>query len=305
MKCAAFWKHTNIRGGNRVFPCCRFKTPVQEFDGNLDNILHSTEYEKLRNTDVSTLWHCSKCMREEENGKESLRQRFNKEYDTDTVELKFLEIGFDNICNLACDGCYSEFSSTWAKITSPDAPKEEIYLTTNEITQVPNTIDKVLFLGGEPLMTNRHHVFLESLENKGTITVTYNTNGTFLLKPQTVELLKLFKHVEFIVSVDGYGELNDRVRKYSKWADILEFIDQIKQNSFDFLIHTTIHKNNIHGLPELALWIKMHNYRWTTNVLTYPTHLDISKLSSDEKQLAAEQIKSIEGMDYVCLILEN
>lgn len=40
-KCAAFWKHTNIRGDNRVFPCCRFKAPVTTFKGSLDDVLHS------------------------------------------------------------------------------------------------------------------------------------------------------------------------------------------------------------------------------------------------------------------------
>ena len=91
-KCAAFWKHTNIRGDNKIFPCCRFKSPIATFDGNLEQVLHIKEYEDLRNADVSKLPQCSKCMYEEENGKESLRQRFNAEYDTDTVGLEFLEI---------------------------------------------------------------------------------------------------------------------------------------------------------------------------------------------------------------------
>tara|TARA_B110000091_G_C13797839_1_gene468726 strand:+ start:2157 stop:2426 length:270 start_codon:yes stop_codon:yes gene_type:complete len=87
-KCAAFWKHTNLRNNNKIYPCCRFKTPVQSFDGNIENVLHSDTYKKLRNTDVSKLSDCSKCMYEEANGKHSLRQTFNEEYDTDTVELK-------------------------------------------------------------------------------------------------------------------------------------------------------------------------------------------------------------------------
>ena len=88
-KCAAFWKHTNIRGDNRVFPCCRYKAPVTTFKGSLEDVLQSKEYVKLRNTDVSTLWECSKCMYEEKNGKESLRQHMNKEYDTNTVGLEY------------------------------------------------------------------------------------------------------------------------------------------------------------------------------------------------------------------------
>ena len=48
MKCSAFWNHTNIRSGNRVYPCCRFKHSVATFDGDIDNVLHSTAYQDLR-----------------------------------------------------------------------------------------------------------------------------------------------------------------------------------------------------------------------------------------------------------------
>ena len=48
MKCAALYNHTNIRGGNRVYPCCRYKTPIQSFDGDVGNMLQSKQYVKLR-----------------------------------------------------------------------------------------------------------------------------------------------------------------------------------------------------------------------------------------------------------------
>ena len=96
-KCSAFWKHTNVRGDNRVFPCCRFKKPVDTFKGSLEDILISDVYEELRNTDVSKMPECAKCMYEEHKGRKSLRQKFNEAYDTDTVGLEYLEIGFDNI----------------------------------------------------------------------------------------------------------------------------------------------------------------------------------------------------------------
>jgi hypothetical protein len=58
-KCAAFWKHTNLRNSDKIFPCCRFKQPVGVFDGNVSEILHSDVYNKLRLTDVSTLPACA------------------------------------------------------------------------------------------------------------------------------------------------------------------------------------------------------------------------------------------------------
>lgn len=293
-KCAAFWKHTNIRSDNRIFPCCRFKTPIATFDGDLINILNSKEYKKLRNTDVSKLPQCSKCMYEEANGKESLRQQFNKKYDTDSVELEFLEIGFDNICNLTCDGCWSEFSSAWAK-------KENVihYTSINEIAEVPASIKKVLFLGGEPLMTNRHKRFLLLINQPKDVELIYNTNGTFLLDRQLIELLRKFKSVTFILSIDGYDSLNTKVRSGSKWEDILTFIKQINTLGFTLEINTVLHLNNWQGISDLEKFVKSLKVKWTVNVLTYPQKLDIRNYENKLEIIKLIKTTNIPNKNYV------
>lgn len=300
MKCAAFWKHTNIRNGNRIYPCCRFKTPVQAFDGNVEGILHSNEYKALRAA-TGPIAGCEKCYYEEAQGKTSLRQKFNSEYDTDTVELKFLELGLDNICNLTCDGCFGEFSSAWSKKENPDAPSSQHIRSTKDFDVVPKTVDKILFLGGEPLMTKRHYKVLSQIssDQRKNIEVTYNTNGTFLLDDSTSSLLKEFKNVNFILSIDGYGELNDKVRTGSSWSDIIKFIGQIKKLKFDLTIHTVIHLNNWHGMSALAEWISLMNLNWTTNVLTYPKHLDIVNLSNKKPFLEFLNNNEIPNAEYI------
>jgi sulfatase maturation enzyme AslB (radical SAM superfamily) len=294
-KCAAFWNHTNIRPGNRIFPCCRFKTPVATFTGEVNAVLHTAEYIKLREDSANgvRIAGCEKCYYEESQGKESLRQRFNKEYTTDTVELKYLEIGFDNICNLACDGCWEEWSSTWANIKSPDTKKINI-LTTEEFFNVPDTVDKVLFLGGEPLMTSRHIQFLKRLTNPETVSVIYYTNGTFLFKQEEIEFLKKFKAVKIFVSIDAVGDLNDRVRKGSNWSDILKFLDQLASTEFDMTINSVVHANNWHGINDLAEFIKDNGYDWNTNVLTYPQKLDIINLMPKEKTAFTDMLSSVD-----------
>ena len=284
-KCAAFWKHTNVRSDNKIFPCCRFKNSIMEFTGDLDNILTSTQYERLRKMSDNNEYidGCSKCYMEEEVGKKSLRQKFNEEYSTENVQLEFLEIGFDNICNLACDGCYPEFSSEWSKILYPDLDKKLHYKSIEEIKHIPDSITKILFLGGEPLMTNRHKKFLQIINNQDKVSVTYNTNGTFLLDNETVKLLKKFKETFFIISVDAFGDLNDKVRKGSNWNDILNFIKQCQNLDFPFSIHTTIHINNWLGLKDLSHFIRENNYDWTTNILTYPNGLSINNSENKEE----------------------
>ena len=277
-KCAAFWHHTNIRNDNRVFPCCRFKEAVSTFDGNIQPILFSEAYDKLREKSSNNIpiTGCEKCYYEESLGKESLRQKFNKEYDTETVSLEFLEIGFDNICNLTCDGCWAEFSSAWSIKLNPDAPKNSHIRSIDDITDLPSTINKILFLGGEPLMTNRHKRLLNMVADPSGTEVVYNTNGTFMLTVDVIELLRKFKSVEFIVSIDGFGKLNEQVRHGSDWGDIIEFLSQLRQLNFKTIIHTVIHRNNWHGLKDLEGLVRHLGVDWTTNVLTYPKHLDIT-----------------------------
>tara|TARA_B110000503_G_C7144760_1_gene412437 strand:+ start:176 stop:1108 length:933 start_codon:yes stop_codon:yes gene_type:complete len=281
--CAALYNHTNIRGGNRVYPCCRYKSPLQTFDGDVDNILHSKAYEELRDTFTLDNPNCAKCKHEELLGKESLREWFNKNYSIDQVKLKYLEIGFDNICDLACDGCWEEWSSTWWAKKNPDLPAKQGITSTHELTNIPSTITKLVFLGGEPLMTNRHRQLLESIPDLSNVEIEYFTNGMHKLTHRDYVLYQQCKRVHFTVSIDGYKDLNERVRSGSKWNNIESFLYDIKDN-FDYTVHTTIHKNNWHGLPALADWVEFNNHRWTTNLLTFPKELDIINLEQCDKR---------------------
>jgi sulfatase maturation enzyme AslB (radical SAM superfamily) len=298
-KCAAFWHHTNIRSDNRIFPCCRFKEPVATFHGTVDNILLLPEYVQLRkqSSEGEYISSCQKCYKEESQGKQSLRQVFNKEYNTDTVSLEYLEIGFDNICNLTCDGCWEEFSSEWGKKLM--VVKSKIVKSTAEFTQISDTISKVLFLGGEPLMTTRHQKFLESFNDLSKLTVIYNTNGTFLLDDKTINILNQCKSAEFIVSIDGYADLNSRVRPGSNWKDILLLIDQIKSLQFKLSVHSVIHLNNWKGLKELSKFVKSLDVNWTVNVLTYPHRLDIINIENKQEFISLIESIDVPTKEYI------
>jgi len=284
--CAALYNHTNIRGGNRVYPCCRYKTPIQTFDGDVENILHSKEYDKLRNNFNINDPNCAKCKHEESLGKSSLRKWFNKTYSTSAVKLRYLEVGFDNICDLTCDGCWEEWSSSWWVKKNPDLPPKQGITSTTEFRNIPESISKVVFLGGEPLMTNRHRRFLESFDTLEHLEVEYFTNGMHKLVEDDYRLLSRCKRVHFTVSIDGVGALNEQVRGNSVWNTVVKTLDEIA-DMFDYTIHTTIHKNNWHGLPDLYDFTKKYK-NWTTNVLTYPKKLDIINLEQSDKEKLAE-----------------
>ena len=287
MKCSAFWKHTNIRSGNRVYPCCRFKHSISTFHGNLGTVLHSDEYKDLRkqSAEGKFIKGCEKCWYEEKIGHKSLRQEFNEKYDMDTVELKFLEIGFDNLCNLTCDGCNSEFSTSWiVKEKAIYGEAKNKLMEIDEVTNVPETINKILFLGGEPLITNRHLKLLRQVQNKKPVEIIYNTNGTFIPDSDVLSELKQYDNVTFILSVDGVGKLAEQVRSGTKWPDVLKFIQWVQDNNLNLEFNSVIHKNNYHGFEELAWFCKHYKVKWYINVLTFPFELDINTLDRKAKE---------------------
>lgn len=294
MKCSAFWKHTNIRAGNRVYACCRFKHPIQKFDGNIENILQSDEYKKLREKSSrgEFIPGCEKCAYEESIGHKSLREEFNEKYEFDKVNLDFLEIGFDNLCNLTCDGCNSEFSTSWiAKEENLYGSAKNKLMEIDQITHVPKSIKKVLFLGGEPLITEKHyHLITKLFDNTEII---YNTNATFI--PSDKIKSEMQRHnTKFIISVDGYKEVNENVRHGTKWQQVLDFIQWVQDNNFEFEFNTVLHKNNLHDMLNLYDFITPYNKFWYVNVLTYPTSLDINTLSDDVLHNFLQQIDSLD-----------
>lgn len=242
---------------------------------------------------------CAKCWHEESLGKQSLRQWFNTNYSTEEIKLRYFEVGFDNICDLTCDGCWEEWSSSWWVKKNPrQLPKQGITNTT-ELRNVSKSIEKVVFLGGEPLMTNRHRRFLASFDTLENLEVEYFTNGMHRLQEEDYYLLNQCNRVHFTVSIDGYGKLNEQVRSGSVWIVVEKNLQEIA-DTFDYTIHTTIHKNNWHGLPALSEWTKNYS-RWTTNVLTFPKNLDIINLEQYEKNSLIKILNeyNIPNKDYI------
>lgn len=294
MKCAAFWKHTNIRPGNRIYPCCRFKKSIAQFDGNLETILDSQEYKELRRASENNEWisGCEKCYYEESIGHKSLRQEFNEKHDANEVGIEYLEIGIDNLCNMACDGCNSEFSTSWI------AKEKKLYgaakykkLESRDITAVPASIKKILFLGGEPLLTDKHLDILNKHPAPANCEIVYNTNCSVIPDSKCENVWAKFKKTSFIASLDGYGEVNDEVREGSKWQECVNFLDWCVDNNFEFEVNTVLHKNSWHSITDLSEFIRQYTNQWFVNVLTFPPELDIINISEKDKTMLKQYVE--------------
>ena len=297
MSCSAFWNYVNIRPGNRVYPCCRFKNSVTKFDGNIEAILHSSEYQDLRRKSLAGehIPDCQKCYDEEALGLKSLRQELNEKYTNKEAQVKFLEIGIDNLCNLVCDGCNSEFSTSWmAKEKLIHGQPFNKKLEIDKVTDVPKSVEKILFLGGEPLITEKHLDILLLHPKPEDCVVVYNTNASYIPSTKCQRVWNLFKKVHFIISVDGVGDVNEKVRGGSKWIDTLNFIDYCFGNEYDFEFNTVLHYNNWFDIKNLVEFVNQFEKEWYINLLTYPTHLALGKQSVANLQHFLKITKDLE-----------
>lgn len=288
--CAAFYKHTNVRHDGNAYACCRGEKPVAKVEGDLSSLLHTNEYQNLRKKTERgiKLSGCSKCYLEEEHGKFSMRQQFNKDFGTDKeVKLELLETG-----------------ANWAK-NNPDRPPKEGTQALKSILKIPGTVKKIRFMGGEPFMTNTHRKLLQTMKDADlrNLRLEYTTNGQFMLTPDDHALLSRAKHVIIDVSVDAFGGLNSIVREGADWEKIDMFVDDIMENTnYNIGIYTTLHNKGWKNLDKLAKWVhskkmkadNMRSLYWQINPLTYPEHLCISHLPSDEKE---QLIKWVEEYD--------
>ena len=92
------------------------------------------------------------------------------------------------------------------------------------------------------------------------------------------------KEVFFYISVDGIGEVNDRVREGSNWKDVTYFINQVREYGYKYQITSSIHNENIRDLPNLYNWVIENDHDWRVTLVTYPEKFQIRHSTPNTKK---------------------
>jgi sulfatase maturation enzyme AslB (radical SAM superfamily) len=211
--------------------------------------------------------HCSYCYRQEEQGIMSPRQvemtewaqRLDIASVDELVNLKkptYYDIRPSNKCNLLCRMCnpddshliakeYKKFSISYKSQHTVTVPKHYIGFDIVDL----DTVEKLSVAGGEPSIMTEFLEFLEKcIELKRTdfeISITTNANK---FSTKFKKLLTHFSNVNFIVSIDGYQDLNHYIRYPSNWNNIIDNLKYLKSQNRLFSIHTTISIYNVSSL---------------------------------------------------------
>ena len=130
-----------------------------------------------------------------------------------------------------------------------------------------------------------------------------------MLDRDLINMLKKFKHVHFIVSIDGYKELNEKVRTGTRWSNVEAFIQQIQQNRFAMSVNSVLHINNWHGIVDLEAFVRTLDLEsphygsglkpWFVNLVTYPLHLDIKNSKNKHEIIDVIAKTNIPNKEYV------
>ena len=129
--CMLPWMHLHAYPDGRAYPCCFAFDPYPVGDLNKQSLKEVFNGEKMKEMRLRMLNNkksreCMKCYDQEKSGFFSLRLSSNKHFGhnidmTKTTQqdgsadfvIKYWDIRFSNLCNMACRSCGTWFSSNW------------------------------------------------------------------------------------------------------------------------------------------------------------------------------------------------
>jgi sulfatase maturation enzyme AslB (radical SAM superfamily) len=258
---------------------------------------------------------CSKCWKSEELGLVSRRIHNNysmeNKYDLTLDEIfkiclrgenkiVLYQITTSNLCDQACVTCGSACSTKWAELERraniPTMPLYQLDLRQANIDYV--NLDKIAFVGGEPLIDPKTFEILEKLADHDNfdISVSFVTNGSSMLNQQQLDLIKKFKTVGFTVSIDGVDAEFEYMRWPGRWNRLLDNIKQYQQIG-KVNVSYTVSSINAYYYNKTMSWFEQQNLE-VTNVIfvTWPEWCSLARMPVALKKTLADYNNTISPM---------
>ena len=293
--CMIPWEGMAVTMRNQIRPCCRFPTASAVDPKQYEEAFKQLRIDMLAGKKDP---RCAKCWEEEDNDVPSMRTRANAFHGLefkkphlkeDFRKLTHIELSLDNICNLQCRMCGSQFSSKalkrdeWAAKHRPDIQihvakvQKSRYETLKDMEIDWTELRSVKLLGGEPFMSPNFMDFLYFLDMRtdiSKVTLEIVTNCTKKMTQEMADILNDFKYIRLSGSFDSTPIMNEYQRVGSKWQEGLdhwiEYGKMLKNKRM--IVHQTFSVLNINHVDE--------------SLLLYKPYCDSSSWSYDEYQLS-------------------
>jgi molybdenum cofactor biosynthesis enzyme MoaA len=297
--CQAAYHSICVNQNGTLEPCCQYTASIKpghrynKFEQYLADIPTKMQADAKNGIEHAG---CIKCYREEKHGWPTLRRTQNEWYSSGVKEVSVnnpiyhLELRLGNFCNLKCLMCSPDQSSSIAAerhthrdrfiqigayLGSGDMP---YYWKEEEFKQFAQTVltknaRRVNITGGEPFIIPEVVKFLEMLAPRANqIKLTLNTNLTEV-GDKLLTVLKKFETVYIMVSLEGISRMNDYVRYPSRWADIEDNMQLVKNELPQSMIgiNHVLQHTSVYALPALVDFAKSHgSYLHLTTVSGHP-----------------------------------
>lgn len=228
--CSAPWRGITVRENGDVKTCCVGATVL----GNLQtkSIQEIVEGDALRNIQAQMRTgashpNCASCIEQEQHSNHaSLRQHYQKHYpyDSEDLQLQCLDIRWNNRCNLACQYCGPQLSSTWQKRlgqTRNSARNAYQDSLLEWILERAHHVREIMLVGGEPMLMAQNHQLIERLPEQCQISII--TNLSYRL--DTIRCwdnlaARPADRVIWNVSGENTGERFEYVRNGANWHTV-------------------------------------------------------------------------------------
>jgi MoaA/NifB/PqqE/SkfB family radical SAM enzyme len=270
--CVLPFYHLDISPSGSIKPCCDFDRNIVPDDINVDtpNVFDNVFFKNIRTQTANNkpVTGCEKCYVSEQRSNNSFRiemlHRYKQQVGIDfvppeTPRLVYLNVALSNLCNSKCRMCSSRYSTSWyndSKILGLPIPHGAVTQTNSLDDYDLSNVMALNLVGGEPLMEQTRIINLLKKCNLSRLTLVITTNATLRPSAELTELIKQCQNVEWDLSVDAYGPLNDFLRKGSVWSDIDSNILWYYENFASVKMNSVISIYNANCFNELIEYVK-------------------------------------------------
>jgi len=308
--CMLPWVHIHLTPDHLIMPCC---ISGMENSHDITSTKETSIYEWVNSEPMKQMRlamlrgekvkNCTTCYNQEKAMKsfrqdtftqyeqylEELLNSTNEDGSIDDFKLRYLDIRFNNLCNMKCRTCNASYSTQWeledrkAGMYIADKRNEinEDLVYDNIVEQMPN-IQRAYFAGGEPLINEKHYMLLEEMIRAGRtdMVLTYNTNLSKLnyKNKDLMDLWKRFKpRIQVYASLDDYGERAEYIRHGTVWDEVIK--------NYETLFFTPNVCLNI------TTSVSLFNFNKLTNFFDY--FLDLDLFPCDNRNKGAWQLNPV------------
>ena len=324
--CVMPWIHVHTRPNGDASPCCVYNMSQPLGNTNtssIEDIAHSPKFNNLRRAMIN---HkppraCSDCVSKQHSNIEHMSYRHwqnegfkniipelleNTNTDgslKEVFKMRFMNIRYSNLCNMACRTCGSFSSSLWAQELKHD--KHVINITDTQPNYIEDIykrlpyVDHINFAGGESLLIHEHWQILDKLIELGKydVKILYVTNLSKLSyqNKNILDYAVKFPNMVIMGSVDASHQRAELYRHGTHWPTIEKNLKTIYNSNVKFRINCTIGAMNIWHAPDLQKYLLDNNLikdtQFFINILTEGQLLSSKVLPTEFKHEVAEKIR--------------